>query len=106
MPSFVTPRIDGRVHVMSIAAMLVLIGGGLGMSGIATTAAEFDPNQPWFYLGLTGISASVMTVLSGVLLSRRTRIVRAFDVGFQAGYAKGRRAGRPRVIPFDRRNGT
>ncbi len=83
---------------MSIAGVLMLIAGGLGMGGIVTTAADFDPSQPLYGVGLLAIGVGCGCGLTGLLVSRRTRIFRAFDVGYRAGFHDGRQCPRPVVV--------
>lgn len=90
---------------MSITAALMLVAGGLGMSGIVTTALDFDTGRPLFAIGLMAVGVAAMCVLTGLLASHRTRILRSFDVGYRAGFHDGQRAGLV-VVPFDRRERT
>lgn len=91
---------------MRVAAVLASVGGFLGMSGIATTAVDFDTSDPWFSLGLLWTGVGAVGVLVSVVVSKRTRIFRAFDVGYRSGFEDGRRVGRPGVVvDLDSRRG-
>lgn len=83
---------------MSITRIFIILSGILGMSGVLITAIEFDPDTPWFSVGLLCISIACLCGVGACLSFHRTRIIAAFDVGFQAGYRKGRRIGTPKVI--------
>jgi hypothetical protein len=91
---------------MSVAVVLALVAGMVGMSGAVTTILNFDPDSPWFGLGLLALGLAAVSGLTAYVVSHRTKIIEAFDVGFQAGVRKGIRRGRPTVVRLKDRQRT
>lgn len=83
---------------MSISVLMYGVSGFLGMSGTATVATDFDPSSPWYGLGVMAVAVASGCGLTGMVLSHRSRVVAAFDIGYVAGYRKGIRRGRPVVV--------
>lgn len=79
-------RIPGLTVPQATRALGVLcfVGGGL------MTRLHFTPSDPWFFVGLWLLGVSALCLVAALLLSARTRIVRAFDIGFAAGVRKER----------------
>lgn len=67
-------------------AVLALVA----LSGFGLVDEDFDPNNPWFYIGLVAII--VVTVTANAL--RREFTTRRLSDEFEAGYRVGYRAGR------------
>lgn len=76
---------------MSAAVVMALASGLVGMGGILDTALNFDPRDPWYGVGLLATGAAVACAIGAVLLSHRSRILAAFDVGRKVGYREGRK---------------
>lgn len=88
---------------MKLPLALLVSGGVLIVNGAVVLVVDFDVTAPWFYLALLIIDVGVVVALSALLVSRHTRIGRAFDVGYQAGYLEGRKHPGPVILRFDRR---
>lgn len=88
---------------MSITAALFVTSGSLGMSGIVDTIVNFNAQSPWYYVGLLLVGMAGTTGLAGTVMTKRARINTAFDIGFDAGFKRGRCVGRPVVVDLDDR---
>jgi hypothetical protein len=64
----------------------------LGLGGAAIVNQDFDPSNPWFFVGLTIIILTAITA-NAILRETRTRTLNdEFDTGYRVGYRAGRRA--------------
>ena len=78
-----SPR-NARI-AFSVLALLALAAFGL-------IAHEFDPNDPWFFIGLAALV--VCTVIGNAVLreSHAHTLSDEFEAGYRVGYRAGRRS--------------
>lgn len=70
-------------------SLVTLAGTAAVVGGASATALNFTPSSPWLFFGLILAQVGATFLVAGLLLSARTRIVRAFDIGFESGFKAG-----------------
>lgn len=75
-----------------VARWLLSVLAALALGGATIVNHDFDPNSPWFFVGLTII---ILTAIASNAVLRETRqrtLNDEFDTGYRVGYRAGRRA--------------
>lgn len=80
-------------------AVAVLIGA----IGTAVTALDFDPDNPWFFVGLSLVLLAGTCANTGYVARRTGRLDEEFSAGYRVGERAGRRISRPVVVELDER---
>lgn len=83
---------------MQIARSMLITAVLLILAGTALTAREWDAQEPWFYLGLALFVVGSLGLAVTPLVSRRANLEHAYEAGWEAGYSRGRRVDKPKVV--------
>ncbi len=76
-----------RRHRASLVVLIIVIV----VLGLGLIAIDWDPDEPWFFVGLIlVVVATILAVGLGLLMSR-TMLEDEFAVGYRVGYRAGRR---------------
>lgn len=67
------------------------------LASVVLIAADFDPDSPWYYLGLTLLVISGMGGVCWFFAGKRATLDDAYEIGYQAGFHRGERV-KPKVI--------
>jgi hypothetical protein len=91
---------------MSVAMVLALVAGMVGMSGAVTTILNFDPDSPWFGLGLLALGLAAVSGLTAYVVSHRTKHHRGVRRRVPGRREEGHSPGRPTVVRLKDRQRT
>lgn len=89
---FTTPLWTDALVSTHVAHWALSVLAAVGLGGVAIVNQDFDPDNPWFFVGLTVI---ILTAIASnaVMREARTRTMNdEFDTGYRVGYRAGRRA--------------
>jgi len=75
----------------------------IGNAGVGVTVLDFNPDHPWFFVGLSLILLAGMCFNTGYIVRRTRRLNEEFSAGYRVGERAGRRSSRPVVVNLDER---